>query len=1113
MSNGYTKTTLIECTRTQSDEAMANNNQNPATWTNRVGTGLHLKPGDQISVHSSYISEIGAESGQIQIKGQELGVNASVEYTEFTEGLFNDELPQKYTLVNASNKTESIALRDDTLNLIVSPYKCANGDNYIFLPRRYGASSTDSFWESNERRDGKTVAAGNDLGQTHKPPQPLNICKADISTKYWPYRVGKAHGDYKITGKNDGSRFTLFTRTQTYYGAPNAISYTITGEAKAGSPIITLKHGGTTDNLLEGMELITQSPDTVFPPSPVTSILSVDSPTQITLDANASANTNSHNLFTFQLPVSLVDEYLPPTTANSTYNADECESFRDPATWGDYIQVKNLISLKANPGYNSPTDLADQLTQEINERTDLEYFEYNTSNTSNTVHRRETFSFKTESPAYKMYKCATATNFQKSTFDEWFKTDGSWNVNSAYHWLSSYQHIALKRPEIYTTGLEVNGSSISYLDGFSGRSNGLYSDFSLPSASGDPVFVTGLEWNRTNLLRFKNFFDTQKTYPELFDYTQNGIDCDIETTRFLHMNLYDNGNGSFTFASPFDVKEWYFGANLKNPKTPLFGYDLYNDSISASNTSFPIFIDYNPNTESFTENDVGYADRGFNYFKSDLETNYDDLAYGFARKIRIEENGLGENRTVNYKIGFQFTRTGNKIPDHFFHTNASASASDPTETLGQGTRIFGFDWHFTSYGCLGMLLWNGNVNINGLNKASSSPFDKTFRFSQATGDRLYRLDPYQFGLYLGADTALINYDQDQQRFQLSQLHQAEVVGQPDIAGFNQLSRIPTNPNAGDVCYKINKRPLGTNYTPELTPYTDSFSAKYTGGSDNTYISHNVNIEPYRIMDANSGLFIEDWIVPENIWDETLVGIMGFRYEQFHNPDSTSSRQVRLKAHGANADLHNVNIITTNADVDEGDLISYFRNPVNAQMSLITNTVATTPGGSGFTIDGRMITPAITVSPVSSVKITAKRLPTKTLRPYYSIRSDIVSDQPNGVLGGATSGITLPTVAITNKANPYGDFLNGFGSQLVFTNTNDRVLTRIRCSIHEADGSLARTDLNSAIIFKIDQQVSADLNLVDTLLQSKKKSDQEIAENALNPQEEFLNIQYKKDLFE
>ena len=85
---------------------------------------------------------------------------------------------------------------------------------------------------------------------------------------------------------------------------------------------------------------------------------------------------------------------------------------------------------------------------------------------------------------------------------------------------------------------------------------------------------------------------------------------------------------------------------------------------------------------------------------------------------------------------------------------------------------------------------------------------------------------------------------------------------------------------------------------------------------------NENVKPYSIMDAHSGLFIEDWVVPEDFWNRSLAGIMGFRYNQFHNPNSTSSRQVRIKAHGANADLHNVNVITTNANVNEGDLIDY-----------------------------------------------------------------------------------------------------------------------------------------------------------------------------------------------
>ena len=1099
MSQGYTRTTLIECPRSQSDEALSFNNSNPSQWTHRCGTGIHLKPGDTISVHSSYISEIGAESGQIQIKGRELGVSVNVEITEFQNLLRNEDLPQKFTLVNCSNKTQNIKIRDDTLNLVVSPYKCAQGDNYCFLPRRYTASgltgTSTQFWRFYQGRDGNGVAAANDAGQTYNPPRPLNRCSADISAKYWPYREGVAHTRHRIDGKNDGSRFTLFTRTQTFYGDPSAPFVAVKGETKAGSPTITLTHGFDTKDLITGMVLDDQSPDVVFTTN--ASILTIDSATQVTMSENASANTNTHNIFTFTISPSLSRQYLPPIQADG-YSASQAEALRDPATFGEYIQVRNLISVKANPGYNSPGDLADQLTQELNERSNLEFFEYNTSDAAGTYVRKETFTFKTESPMYKMYNCATATNFNLKTYEEWLKTDGTWDINLAYHYLSNYQHILIKRPELYNVGKKLNASV-----GFILSEQG-YDCHTL----NEEVFCTSIPFTEENLQKFVEFFKTQETYPELFDdYTQSGIKIRAETNRFIHMNLYDEENDPFALSNPSN-----FGANIRDQRAPDFGYDLYNYAVSASMTSFPLFCDFNPNTVNLTPEDVDFTT--FYGLKSNgqMKSNYNQLVYGFARKVRRNEK-LVAGEQDDYVIGLQFTQTLNKIPDHFFHQNACAFPAAQELGTGNGRR-FGFDYHFTSYGCLAMMLLNGNADYAGsnYNTGGTNPYAKYYRFGQATGGKPYYLDPYQFGYYLGSDEPIINYDEQQQRFQIRNLHQSEVVGNDDSAGYVMSGAVPINPDANVSCYKINKRPLRTNYSPELIPYIDAFTGSYTGGSENTWVRHNVGIEPYRIFDANGGNFIEDWIVPEEYWDQSLIGTMGYRYNQFHNPNTTSSRQVRLKAHGANADLNNVNIITTNADVPEADIYQYQQNSTSAAMMIATNTVATTPAGSGFSPTGAYITPTITIKNPGSVNITAERLPTKTLRPYYTIRSDIISEQ-NRVLGGSTSGITLPIVAITNKANPYADFLNGFGSDLVFTNTIDRVITRIRCSIHEPDGTLARTDLNSAIIFKIDQQVSADLDLVNTLLQSKLKSDQEIAQQAEDPQSGLELIKYTKDIFE
>jgi hypothetical protein len=1082
--NTFTKTTLIECPRSQSDEGIANNNVDPSKWTNRVGQGLVLKPGDQISVHSSYVSEIGAESGQIQIKGQELNASVNVEITDFENLWRNEEVPQKYVLQNASNKQVNIKIRDDTLNLVVSPYKCANIDNYVFLPRRYNTSGTTQFWKQNEIRDGTALpATGNrNMGQTQFPPPALNRCSADLSIKYWGGdNVGKAMPDSKVSGKNDGSRFTLFTRQQTFYNNPADTTLEVSGISTLGSPILQVTHSSSTTGLIPGHQLTIATPLLGF--NVGASVVSV-SGSLVTMSENAIATTTTHNRFKFSFSNVQTRRYFLPPDTTSGNSAAVCESLRDPAILGDYIQIKNLVSVKANPGYNSPTDLAVQLTEELIQRTDLEPFTYSTSNVSNTLHIPETFTFKSETQANKLYNVATANGYERSNYEEWLKIDGTGDISKTFQYLSSYQIIGIKRPELYVAGKKLNNQ-----DGYN-------TSLLTPNASGDPVFVTNIDWSDENLLKFKQFFDVQTIYPELFqDYRQNDIPIRENNTRFFHINNYDNANGTFL------GKNMYFGARVRNDALPVLGYDLYNATYTDQQTSYPLFVDFNPDTVDSLAKDVQQTEYGSGYFSTTLTSDYQQLAYGFGRKVEFSK-GV-------FKIGFQFSQTGNKIPDYLFNTNASAGVGEPTEQLGSGFgRVFGFDYHFTAYGTHVILPTNGNSDT--LGKSFLKEYNKIYRFGQAATDTMYLLDKYQFGMYMGADDPLINFDTEQQRFQIRDLHTSEVVGNLGYAGYNNNGTVlPVNPNAGDKCYKINKRPLYTNYSPEIVAYVEGFSGAVSGASTNTYNSHNPNVEPWKIMDAMSGLFIEDWVVPEDFWDESLVGIMGYRYEQFHNPNTTSSRQVRLKAAGANADLNNVNVITTNANVDEGDLIEYQMNSMAESVYQPMNTVGVTPAFA--TRGARYILPPITISPATSVNITAKRLPSKTLRPYYTIRSNIIEE--NQVLGGTTSGVTLPIVAITNKANPYGDFLNGFQGQITFTNTIDRVLTRIRCSIHEPDGTAARCDLNSAVIFRIDQKVQANMNVVGDLLASKKKSDKILAEELEDPELEFSDVKYTKEIFQ
>jgi len=147
----------------------------------------------------------------------------------------------------------------------------------------------------------------------------------------------------------------------------------------------------------------------------------------------------------------------------------------------------------------------------------------------------------------------------------------------------------------------------------------------------DEVFMTGEEWTEENLLKYKKLFDAQANYPELFDdYTQNAsFPVSLSSNRFIHMNLFDD---AATNSDP-DAK---FGANFqRSTKVPGFGYDLYNAAVSASQTSFPLFIDYNVNSSNKKTNDVSSTDFGNQIGTAGTMTaDYDDLAFGFARKVR-----------------------------------------------------------------------------------------------------------------------------------------------------------------------------------------------------------------------------------------------------------------------------------------------------------------------------------------------------------------------------------------------------------------------------------------------------------------------------------------------
>ena len=218
-------------------------------------------------------------------------------------------------------------------------------------------------------------------------------------------------------------------------------------------------------------------------------------------------------------------------------------------------------------------------------------------------------------------------------------------------------------------------------------------------------------------------------------------------------------------------------------------------------------------------------------------------------------------------------------------------------------------------------------------------------------------------------------------------------------------------------------------------------------------------------------------------------------------------------------------MTTQAKINAGDMVEWTKSGFDFATYGLTNPISWNRAGllgvKDPLQDFQNIRPPVTTfltAGEDSTLITALDLPTKTARPYYTIRSDIAPQSSfiggNGDLNRPTAGVNRPVVAVVNKINGYGDFYSQGDTQLSFTNTNKRVLTSVKTSVHDPDGSFAKVNNDSAVIYKIVKKRNIDLTPVNTLLASKKKADILAAEQAtqmiMNPQD--MDVKYPSQIF-
>ena len=732
----------------------------------------------------------------------------------------------------------------------------------------------------------------------------------------------------------------------------------------------------------------------------------------------------------------------------------------------EYHEYVEKLDIEVNIGFSSPSSIAEKITSKLKSTQPPVVRSYHQN--VNGSNLEIPLSVENNSNFYHTFFSSNFKNQSHVGFSDW---NNRFSTDSAIMYEASFQYIGVKRPKLWIEGRALANSLITKVD-VNGSNLGkagwhLYQQITegMFQASWDGLnnntIVLNQEWDLDTLNLMRNLFNEQGNHSELFtnerNYYRNKTTKD--NSRFLHING-TNASAKLDATEDFNNHEY-----LGNDYT----FDNVGAGITEIYTSKPLFFDYNPEFKNiYTEG-------------SAWESGY---CYGFAKKIHMVADGKDYIGLTTRNLGF--TGSNLTIPQDYFTFNNGSLNGSLAPTRIEPNTLIGYDVHFSAYGTSAICITDGYAEADYDALTTYALYEKDMNAS-----RLIPVSRYAQQSYLGADNPLLNFNNISSRFEWSQLHTAERIGNKSNAGSINASGgtsiIPLNPDASDLVYKINKRLLNNNWTPSMMPYGTGHANASLNGTEYDLSLLNPQIQAWAIFDSHSGVIINDFGFTETTWPNSLWGILGFTYNQF-NTQNTEDNDITTRVGDSNS--RSLPFAMTNAYVNAGDSLNYMTNIFGANNFTNQIPLPNLWNGSHATaiedpslIPGNYINVYPAISEIQqSVTLSAPNLPRKMLRPYYCIRSDIVDRSQ--YIGSADSGQLLPVVAIVNKINGDGDFYFQEESVLEFTFTKSKTISSITTSIHDPNQSYANVNNDSAVIYKISKNIQTQFNIAEQILKEK-----------------------------
>ncbi len=741
--------------------------------------------------------------------------------------------------------------------------------------------------------------------------------------------------------------------------------------------------------------------------------------------------------------------YFSASAASANKSSMPPQYLREPE-YQTYYPYRELKTVSVPFGFNSPEYIATEITRQLQSVVSQKVFSARDAQDEDTDNKDLPgfpipITRTTETETYKPFNVASTTHEYPSASGVSKFINASTNLDDGYDYLKQYHIVGCKRPELYETGRTINRTS--------GQVINLTRGSHIISATNGSAYITCLDYdNKAVLDDFRNFILAQEKYPEIWNIfsdkrTPYNASDTIENSRWCHINRYKNA--SMTLYTGADATTIFDTATLGWGGYKDFSWN--NASIGAGKfikqcNSVILPFEYDPSQKDtyYERPDESLGERTYGCFGRNASGKI--IIYG------TKHNGVGSNLLT-------------------------LLISGSGATAIEANRKIGFDQHFTAPGMNYVLPCNGYAGVNAWTNTDQYADSQLTNGYEKFGASPYSINPlnkYRVNqLYLGANAPRLNYDGT--HFTISDLHTAQNSGNDNAAGNPFETDVSRDANSeSDVVYVMNPREQYNDLTTARKPYIRKPVAQTTAKLEASYM--NTNLEPWRIYDSLTGVMIEDFGLTEQEWKGTLWELLGFSYKQFHSTQNTRLSYVSYD------NANDLSIVATNAEVNEGDTKIYVQNLYKTP--LFTNML---PIGGLFDDDSSngflRYYPEIKQK-TQSIQIIADNLPTRMIRGYYTIRSNLITDTP--FIGGKVNNTTMPIIGVVDKINGDGDFYFQQETSLVFTITKPLRLASLTCSIHDPDGSYARVSEQSTILFKLEKDRKITYNVAQEIIQEQQQ---------------------------